>query len=71
MKWCEIAEIIKQHIACDISVSRILEERLPNSKRADDIDLADVLIRRDPHTGYALHDSGRYMKDTIDINELK
>jgi hypothetical protein len=71
MKWCEIAEIIKQNIVCDISVSRILEERLPDSKRADDIDLADVLIKRDVLTGYALHESGYYMKDMISINELK
>jgi hypothetical protein len=71
MKWSEIAQIIKQNIVCDISVSKLLEERLPDSKRADDIDLADVLIKRDPITGYAIDDSGFYMKDIININELK
>jgi hypothetical protein len=71
MKWCETAQIIKESIVCDISVSRLLEERLPDSKRADDIDLADVFIKRDPLTGYAIDDSGFCIKDIININDLK
>ncbi|HTN08852.1 DUF6371 domain-containing protein [Agriterribacter sp.] len=56
-EWKDRAETIMQRIKCNISVSRVLENNLPESERANDYDLADLLIKTD-ETGIAVTDAG-------------
>ena len=56
MKWKEIANHIAERIGCKIHVSAILEKNLQESDRENDLDLADLLVKRDEQTGIALTD---------------
>jgi hypothetical protein len=57
-EWCERADRIGEVMPCKISVSKILENNLPESDREDGPDMADFLIKPDEHTGIALTDEG-------------
>jgi len=57
-EWSDRAEHISEKIKCKISVSRLLENNLPEEIRASGPDLADFLIKPDPSTGIALTDEG-------------
>jgi hypothetical protein len=55
-EWYERAENISEKLHCKISVSRILENNLPEDLRDSGPDLADFLIKQDQQTGIALTD---------------
>jgi hypothetical protein len=69
-KWLQVAKHIQNTITCDISVSSMLEDTLSNDARPLDMDLADVLIRKDPATGLALYEEVISLKDYININDI-
>jgi hypothetical protein len=61
VKWKEMADYISDRLTdCSVKVSSLLEETLSEMQREFDIDLADVLIRRDSETksGIALTEYG-------------
>lgn len=55
-EWKDRAEHIQERMKCSIKVSRALEDKLTESDRANDLDLADILVRQDTQTGHALTD---------------
>lgn len=55
-EWSERAKTITEKINCTITVSSLLENRLDESLRVNDFDLADFLVKRDEHTGIAMTD---------------
>ncbi|HEV8079550.1 MAG TPA: DUF6371 domain-containing protein [Chitinophagaceae bacterium] len=59
-KWEERSERIKEIQQCSITVSRILEDELPESDRTKGSDLADYLICRSEGKGWALEDDNSY-----------
>lgn len=55
-EWLERAEKIKERMPCNIQVSSILEDSLGAEERANDFDLADLLIKRNDNKGLCLTD---------------
>ncbi|GEO11532.1 hypothetical protein SAE01_40280 [Segetibacter aerophilus] len=64
--WCECAEVIRKSVPCRISVSRILEDTLPEAERINDLDLVDVFIRRERRSGYAVDNKGKFLFITLE-----
>jgi len=57
-EWKERADVIMDKIECEITVSTVLENSIPEAERINDFDLVDMLVKRDPKTGIALTDHG-------------
>jgi hypothetical protein len=57
-EWRERAAAIMEKLPCKISVSKVLENALSESKRESGPDLVDFLIKLDDVTGIALTDEG-------------
>lgn len=55
-EWSERAKSISEKMECTISVSRVLEDKLDESERVNDYDLADMLIKRHEGKGLALQE---------------
>jgi hypothetical protein len=55
-EWTERANHIQERLKCSIKVNRLLEDNLPMEERVNDFDLADMLIKQCPSTGFALSD---------------
>lgn len=58
IKWQEIADHIVERIDCQITVSTVIENNIPDSERENDLDLADLWVKPDEQTGHALTDEG-------------
>lgn len=57
-EWQDRATNIMDRMKCEISVSAVLENSIPESERVNDFDLVDMLVKRDSKTGIALTDYG-------------
>lgn len=57
-EWKERAEVIMDKMDCEITVSAVLENSIPEVERINDFDLVDMLVKRDLKTGIALTDHG-------------
>ncbi len=57
LEWSDRATMIMERMRCNIRVSAVLEKNIPEDERANDYDLADMLIKRDKQTGIALTDN--------------
>lgn len=55
-EWSDRANAIMERMKCNIRVSSVMEKNIPEEERANDYDLADMLIKRDEQTGIALTD---------------
>jgi hypothetical protein len=55
-EWSDRANAIMERMKCNIRVSSVLEKNIPEEERANDYDLADMLIKRDEQTGISLTD---------------
>ncbi|HMK03689.1 MAG TPA: DUF6371 domain-containing protein [Ferruginibacter sp.] len=59
-EWSERATMIRRRMSCNISISRILEDRLSEEERINDFDLADMLIKTESPGGLAMTDIPGY-----------
>jgi len=57
-EWQERATTIMDRMQCQIKVSTVLENSIPEEERINDFDLVDMLVKRDPVTGIAVTDYG-------------
>gem|GEM_PF-879764 len=57
-KWQTRAREIQKVLSCQITVSDLLETRASDADKANGLDLADYLVKRDQQTGWALTDQG-------------
>lgn len=55
-EWSNRAETIMERMKCNIRVSGVLENNIPEGERLNDYDLVDMLVKRDVQTGIALTD---------------
>lgn len=58
IKWQEIADHISGRMDCNMKVSPLLENALDPGHRDKDLDLADLLVKKDEKTGWALTNEG-------------
>ena len=59
-EWQDRSKLIIDRMPCNIQVSRVLEDSLEPAERANDYDLADMLIKRDERAGWALNETNGY-----------
>ncbi len=59
-EWSDRANAIKERMSCNIKVSRVLEDMLPVEERANDYDLADMLIKTEKSGGLAMSEIPGY-----------
>lgn len=56
-EWSERASAIMERMSCNIKVSKVLENNIPEEQRTNDYDLVDMLVKTD-ETGRAITDEG-------------
>jgi hypothetical protein len=68
-KWSEAATHMRQRMAVNISVSRVLEDNVDPSLREQGYDLADFLVQQDEVTGFATYKDSTLVKDKFSAEE--